>query len=125
MELVDVAGRVEQLAGDVTQAASRLAQADPGARAFAADGTGALHAIGRTLHAQWVSALAAREREAAAVGRVAPVQQQYLQTLLANGEDHQVDRDADPRMCTPVIRHGAQSTCCHIDRNTLSKLLSI
>ena len=68
MELVDVAGRVEQLAGDVTQAASRLAQADPGARAFAADGTGALHAIGHTLHAQWVSALAAREREAAAHG---------------------------------------------------------
>jgi hypothetical protein len=68
MELVDAASRVERFAGDVTQAASRLAQVDPGARAFAADGTGALHAAGRALHDLWVAALAAREREAAAHG---------------------------------------------------------
>lgn len=68
MELVDVAARVEQLAGEVTQAAYRLAEADPGARAFAGDGTGALLAAGRALHDQCVSALTAREREAAAHG---------------------------------------------------------
>jgi hypothetical protein len=68
MELVDVAGRIEELAGDMAQAASRLAYADPGARAFAANGTGALHATGRALHGQLAAALVARERETAAHG---------------------------------------------------------
>ncbi|MEN3307212.1 MAG: hypothetical protein V7603_3414 [Micromonosporaceae bacterium] len=68
MELEEVAGRVDRLAADVTGAAARLAHADPGSRAFAGDGPGALFAVGRDLHDQWSAALAAREREAAAHG---------------------------------------------------------
>jgi hypothetical protein len=68
MELEQVADRVDRLGTDVTQAANRLAHADPGARAFSGDGPGALFAVGRALHQHWVAALAAREREAAAHG---------------------------------------------------------
>jgi hypothetical protein len=68
MELEEVAGRVDRLATAVAGAPVRLAHADPGARAFAGDGPGALFALGRDLHEQWVAALAAREREAAAHG---------------------------------------------------------
>jgi hypothetical protein len=68
MELEDVAGRVDRLGAEVTGAATRLARADPGSRVFAGDGPGALFAAGRALHDEWLAALAAREREAAAHG---------------------------------------------------------
>jgi hypothetical protein len=68
MELDEVARRVDRLATDVTAVATRLAQTDPGSRAFAGDGPGALFTAGRALHERWLTALAAREREAAAHG---------------------------------------------------------
>ena len=68
MELLDVAGRIAVLGDDLSGAAVRLAAADPGARAFAADGPGALFRVGADLRAGYQAALAARERELPAHG---------------------------------------------------------
>ncbi len=68
MELDEVATRVDRLAAELTTAGARLPYADPGARAFAAGGPGALFALGGALHIRWARALSAREREAAAHG---------------------------------------------------------
>jgi hypothetical protein len=68
MEIDELAQRVTSVAEDVSTAAARLGLADPGARAFGADGPGSLGELGRTLRVTWTSALAAREREAAAHG---------------------------------------------------------
>ncbi len=66
MELADVAARVAALGDELTGAAGHLRAADPGSRAFAADGPGALFAAGGALAEQWRTGLAARERETAA-----------------------------------------------------------
>src|SRR5436190_23000052 len=68
MELDEVAGRVDRLGALLTETGSRLDRVDPGARAFAGDGPGALFGLGRSLHSRWLAALSAREREAAAHG---------------------------------------------------------
>jgi hypothetical protein len=68
MDLDELAGRLGRLGAEVSAAARRPGGADPGARAFAADGPGVLFALGRALYGDWVAALAAREREAAAHG---------------------------------------------------------
>jgi hypothetical protein len=68
MEIDELAHRVTAVAEEVTGAAARLGLADPGARAFGADGPGRLGDLGRALHMTWNAALAAREREAAGHG---------------------------------------------------------
>jgi Excreted virulence factor EspC, type VII ESX diderm len=56
-----------QEAGDVVaDIAADIADLDPGARAFGANGPGALGELGRDLHRQCVAALAARAQEALA-----------------------------------------------------------
>jgi hypothetical protein len=52
----------------VTEVGAGLGAGDPGARAFGADGPGALGELGRELHRQWQRAFDARVREAAAHG---------------------------------------------------------
>jgi hypothetical protein len=66
--LRDIAGRVDESADSVSCTSRVLAGLDPGGAAFGAGAPGRLGEIGRTLHAQFVSALAARSREAAAAG---------------------------------------------------------
>lgn len=68
MELTDVAARVAALGDELTGTAARLRSADPGVRAFAGDGPGALFAAGATLSGRWREAITARERETAAHG---------------------------------------------------------
>jgi len=69
VELVDVATRVAGLGEDLDAVAARLRAVQPGARAVAADGPGALFAVGAALHSQWSAGIAARERELTAHGQ--------------------------------------------------------
>jgi hypothetical protein len=57
---------VRRAAETLAGAAGRLDRADPGRRAFAGSGGGSLGDVGRDLHDRYVTALAARGREAAA-----------------------------------------------------------
>ncbi|GAA5177646.1 hypothetical protein GCM10023322_02810 [Rugosimonospora acidiphila] len=68
MEIDELAGRVGSLSEEVSAAATRLGRVDPGPTTFGGDGPGGLGELGRTMHARWGAALAAREREAAAAG---------------------------------------------------------
>jgi hypothetical protein len=68
MEIDELAARIGALGDEVSGAASRLARSDPGPAAFAGDASGRLGELGRALHARFVAALGAREREAAAAG---------------------------------------------------------
>jgi hypothetical protein len=68
MEIEELAARVASIGAEVSAAAAGLRRADPGPVAFAGDGPGRLGELGRSLHAGWSAALAAREREAAAHG---------------------------------------------------------
>jgi hypothetical protein len=65
-ELRDLAARVDAAAAVVASAASHLDDLDASASVFAVDAPGHIGEAGRDLHAQWVGALAARAREAAA-----------------------------------------------------------
>ena len=66
MRIDDLAGRIDA-AGDVlARASTTLSLIDPGARAFGADAAGGLGELGRALHRQFLTALSARGREAAA-----------------------------------------------------------
>jgi hypothetical protein len=68
MRIDDLANRIDS-AGDVLAGASTtISLIDPGARAFGADAVGGLGELGRALHRQFASGLAARGREAAAHG---------------------------------------------------------
>ena len=67
-ELYALADRLDAAAAGVAMAATRLDGLDGGARGFAADGPGRVGELGRLLHAQWTTALAARAREAAVAG---------------------------------------------------------
>ncbi len=64
MELDEVAGRLDRLGTQVTSTGTGLAGADPGPRGFGGDGPGALPALGRALHRQWLAAQSARQQEA-------------------------------------------------------------
>jgi hypothetical protein len=66
--LHEVARRLDQAADTIAHAAVVLDNLALDARAFAADAGGQIGDVGRAMHAQWASALAARSREAAAAG---------------------------------------------------------
>lgn len=67
METVrDLADRLEQAAATVTSVAHEVAYLRPAYPAFGADGPGRLAEVGFALHQWWVSATAARAREATA-----------------------------------------------------------
>jgi hypothetical protein len=68
VHLTDVASRLRAAGDEFTSASAALGDADPGARAFGADGPGRLGELGRTLHGRLAAALAARGREATALG---------------------------------------------------------
>jgi hypothetical protein len=64
--LPDLAGRIDEAADRLSDAAAAFAGLDPGARALAADSPGRLGELGRALHLRLASGLAARSDEAAA-----------------------------------------------------------
>ena len=68
MRIDDLAGRIDATGDVLANASTTLSLIDPGARAFGADAVGRLGELGRALHRQFVTGLAARGREAAAHG---------------------------------------------------------
>ncbi|GLH98349.1 hypothetical protein [Phytohabitans aurantiacus] len=66
--LRELAGRFDAAAESLTAASGRLAGLEPPPDSVAAGAPGRLGELGRALHSQWVGALAARAREAAATG---------------------------------------------------------
>ena len=69
MELDGVAGRLDRLGTQVGDAGDRATGTDPGPGAFAADGPGALFALGHTLYGQWSGTLATGGQEARGYGQ--------------------------------------------------------
>jgi hypothetical protein len=63
-----LAGRLDAAAESVADAGAALEGLALDPPGFAAEGPGRLGELGRSLHAQWSAALAARFREAAAAG---------------------------------------------------------
>jgi hypothetical protein len=68
MRLQDIATRLQAAGVELGTASTRLGEVDPGRQAFGVDGPGRLGDLGRALHAQCAAALAARSREANALG---------------------------------------------------------
>ncbi|MCW6006623.1 hypothetical protein K1W54_18850, partial [Micromonospora sp. CPCC 205371] len=66
--LRELAGRFDAAAESLTTASSRLAGLEPPPDSLAAGAPGRLGELGRALHGQWVAALGARARAAAATG---------------------------------------------------------
>jgi hypothetical protein len=66
MRIDDLAGRIDAAGDALANASTTLSLIDPGPRAFGADAAGHLGELGRALHRQFVTGLAARGREAAA-----------------------------------------------------------
>jgi hypothetical protein len=66
--LRELAGRFATAAESLTAAGSRLGGLEPLPEALAAGAPGRLGELGRALHGQWVGAIGARAREAAATG---------------------------------------------------------
>jgi hypothetical protein len=66
--LRELAGRFAAAAESLTAAGSRLGGLEPSPEALAAGAPGRLGELGRALHGQWVGAIGARAREAAATG---------------------------------------------------------
>ncbi|MEV1287774.1 hypothetical protein [Micromonospora sp. NPDC049679] len=64
--LRDFAGRLDDAAATLTVTVYAIADLGPPASAFGADAPGSFGELGRALHAQWVAAVGARGREAAA-----------------------------------------------------------
>ncbi|MEV4760583.1 hypothetical protein AB0J86_36525 [Micromonospora sp. NPDC049559] len=63
--LRDLAGRLDEAAVTLTAATYEVARTGPAPRAFGADAPGWPGELGRALYEQWISATAARSREAA------------------------------------------------------------
>ena len=68
MRLSEAAARLRAAGDGFAATSAALGDVDPGARAFGADGPGQLGEFGRALHARLAAALAARSREATALG---------------------------------------------------------
>jgi hypothetical protein len=66
--LRDLAGRLDAAADSLADAGAALERLASDGPAFAADAPGRPGELGRAMHAQWMAALAARSREAAAAG---------------------------------------------------------
>lgn len=72
--LYAVAGRLDEAAATLTDAARTVTVLGPPGRAFGVDGPGRLGELGRALHRQWIAAADARAREAvAAAARLADI----------------------------------------------------
>lgn len=67
MRLHDIAARLGLAADEMGEAASRLADLDPGGRGYGAQAPGRVGELGRALHADGTAALIARCREATAL----------------------------------------------------------
>ncbi|MEH1123684.1 hypothetical protein [Micromonospora sp. CPCC 206061] len=66
--LRELAGRFDAAAESLTAASGRLMSLEPSPDTLAAGAPGRLGELGRVLHGQWVGAIGARAREAAATG---------------------------------------------------------
>lgn len=64
----DIASQLRAAGEEFGTAGAALGEFDPGPHAFGVDGPGCLGELGRALHTQCTSALAARSREATALG---------------------------------------------------------